>query len=72
MKAENIQPEMVRVKRGRKAFIPALLLRIDGKSAVIKPMGHRRSETVPLGVVKRWKSRARNDATAAICRPARG
>ena len=53
----DMKPGMVRVRRGRRAFIPALLIRIVGEYAVIKPMGHRRSEMVALRAIKPWKSR---------------
>ena len=48
---------MVLVKRGRQAFIPARLIQINDKYAIIKPMGHRRSEKVPITSLKQWKSR---------------
>lgn len=48
---------LVRVKRGRQAFIPAQLIGVNGKSATIKPQGHRRIEVVPLSAIKPWKSR---------------
>jgi hypothetical protein len=48
---------LVRVKRGRQAFIPAQLICVKGKSATIKPKGHRRIEVVPLDAIKPWKSR---------------
>lgn len=48
---------MIRVQRGRRAFIPALLVRVVGKNAIVKPLGHRRSESVPLHKVRPWKSR---------------
>lgn len=48
---------LVRVKRGRQAFIPAQLICVNGKSATIKPKGHRRTEVVPLSAIKPWRSR---------------
>jgi hypothetical protein len=53
------EAEMVRVQRGRHAFIPAKLIHVIGKNAVVKPMGHKQCVVVPLRTIKPWKSRSR-------------
>lgn len=49
---------MVRVRRGRQAYIPCKLVRIDGDYAYVLPPNHKKLERVPLNTIKRWKSRS--------------
>jgi hypothetical protein len=49
---------MVKVKISRKRHrIPAQMLGIVGRRAIIKPIGHKDTVKVPLSAVSPWKSK---------------
>ncbi len=52
-------PCMVKVfSKGRTRHgVPAMLLRIEGKWAIVKPRNHGHTDRVPLSTVREWRSR---------------
>lgn len=52
-------PCMVKVfsKSSKRHGTPAMLLRLEGRWAIVKPIGHGHEDRVPISTVRYWKSR---------------